>query len=56
VDYLVDYVARVKPVMDLDNLFREIEQDFERDFKAGSFPGWPVRFQNGLFYFSIKEN
>lgn len=40
--------------MDLDNLFREIEQDFERDFKAGSFPGWPVRFQNGLFYFSIK--
>lgn len=42
VDYLVDYVARVKPVMDLDNLFHEIEQDFEKDFVAGTFPGWPV--------------
>ncbi|XP_057365401.1 splicing factor 3A subunit 3-like [Daphnia carinata] len=41
VDYLVDYVARVKPVMDLDNLFREIEQDFEKDYTAGTFPGWP---------------
>lgn len=44
VDYLVDYVARVKPVMDLDNLFQEIEQDFEKDFVAGTFPGWPVSF------------
>ena len=44
VDYLVDYVARVKPVMDLDNLFHEIEKDFERDFIAGTFPGWPVSF------------
>ena len=43
VDYLTDYVARVKPVMDLDALFHEIEQDFERDFAAGTFPGWPVR-------------
>nr|CAG4650839.1 EOG090X03G1 [Simocephalus serrulatus] len=41
VDYLVDYVARVKPVMDLDNLFHQIEQDFEKDFSAGTFPGWP---------------
>nr|CAG4646913.1 EOG090X03G1 [Megafenestra aurita] len=41
VDYLVDYVSRVKPVMDLDNLFYQIEQDFEKDFTAGTFPGWP---------------
>ena len=43
VDYLTDYVARVKPVMDIDALFSEIEQDFERDFASGTFPGWPVR-------------
>ncbi len=50
VDYLVDYVARVKPVMDLDNLFQEIEQDFEKDFVAGTFPGWPVSFWMSIFY------
>jgi splicing factor 3A subunit 3 len=42
VDYLVEYVARVKPLMDIDNLFHQIEQDFEKDFAAGTFPGWPV--------------
>nr|CAG4646131.1 EOG090X03G1 [Macrothrix elegans] len=41
VDYLADYVARVKPVMDLDYLFHQIEQDFERDYSSGAFPGWP---------------
>lgn len=51
VDYLVDYVARVKPVMDLDNLFHEIEQDFEKDFVAGTFPGWPVSLFTTFFYF-----
>ena len=42
VDYLVEYAARAKPLMDIDNLFHHIEQDFERDFAAGTFPGWPV--------------
>lgn len=42
VDYLVDYVARVKPLMDIDSLFHLIEQDFEREFAAGTFQGWPV--------------
>nr|CAG4643094.1 EOG090X03G1 [Ilyocryptus agilis] len=41
VDYLVDYVARVKPIMDIEALFYEIEQNFEKDFNSGTFPGWP---------------
>nr|CAG4641560.1 EOG090X03G1 [Eurycercus lamellatus] len=41
VDYLVDYVSRVKPITDIDQLFQQIETDFERDFTAGTFPGWP---------------
>jgi len=42
VDYLVDYAARVKPLMDVDSLFHHIEQDFEKEFAAGTFQGWPV--------------
>nr|CAG4637682.1 EOG090X03G1 [Chydorus sphaericus] len=41
VDYLADYAARVQPVMDLDFLFHQIEADFEKDYSAGTFPGWP---------------
>jgi len=41
VDYLANYVTRVKPVMDVDSLFVQIEQDFEREFTSGSFQGWP---------------
>lgn len=42
VDYLVEYVARVQPLVDLDFLFNQIEADFEKEYAAGNFPGWPV--------------
>nr|CAG4647766.1 EOG090X03G1 [Moina brachiata] len=41
VGYLADYVTRVKPVMDQNILFRQIEEDFDQEYSAGSFPGWP---------------
>ena len=55
VDYLVVYVARVKPLMDIDSLFQQIEQDFERDFAAGTFPGWPVKLIYSFFVFRNYE-
>lgn len=51
VDYLADYAARVQPVMDLDFLFHQIEADFEKDYSAGTFPGWPVRKFTPYLYF-----
>ena len=49
VDYLANYVTRVKPVMDVDSLFVQIEQDFEREFTSGSFQGWPVNWWSVFF-------
>jgi len=48
VDYLVDYLTRVKPVMDIDELFNQIEKDFNQQFDAYQFPGWPETTGNTL--------
>lgn len=53
VDYLADYAARVQPVMDLDFLFHQIEADFEKDYSAGTFPGWPVRKSTHIVFHAI---
>lgn len=47
VDYLTEYAARVQPLIDLDLLFNQIGEDFEKEFQAGTFPGWPKEATGG---------
>lgn len=40
-DYLGDYVLRIRPLLDLDAELQQVRADFEVQWVAGTFPGWP---------------
>jgi len=40
-DYLTGYINRVHPLLDLTEEMESIEKDFEKQWEAGTFPGWP---------------
>ncbi|KAM4899408.1 splicing factor 3A subunit 3-like isoform 2-T2 [Sylvia borin] len=39
--YLQDYMDRVKPLLDQNELFGKIQTEFEKKWENGMFPGWP---------------
>jgi splicing factor 3A subunit 3 len=41
-EYLQDYTDRVKPLQDQNELFGKIQNEFEKKWENGTFPGWPV--------------
>uniref|UniRef100_A0A8C4PP02 Splicing factor 3a subunit 3 n=1 Tax=Equus asinus asinus TaxID=83772 RepID=A0A8C4PP02_EQUAS len=43
-EYLQDYTDRVKPLQDQNELFGKIQNEFEKKWENGTFPGWPVSF------------
>ena len=45
---LQDYTDRVKPLQDQNELFGKIQNEFEKKWENGTFPGWPVSFSGGL--------
>lgn len=63
-EYLQDYTDRVKPLQDQNELFGKIQNEFEKKWENGTFPGWPVSFSGGfgwrtfqgseLFYFNLE--
>ena len=38
--YLEDFIRRVKPLEDLDQLFAGFDEDFEKQWDVGQVPGW----------------
>lgn len=40
-NYLSDYITRIKPLLDLDQELSNVQKDFISQWEAGSFPGWP---------------
>ena len=52
-EYLYDYLARVKPLLDINNEIEVALKDFEKKWTDGTFPGWPVR---STFIFLIDFN
>lgn len=44
VDYLRDFVNRIKPLMDADSELHNAIDIMESQWEAGTFPGWPVSF------------
>ncbi|EPQ15356.1 Splicing factor 3A subunit 3 [Myotis brandtii] len=47
-EYLQDYTDRVKPLQDQNELFGKIQNDFEKKWENGTFPGWPKETSNAL--------
>lgn len=39
-DYLQDYTLRVKPLLDISQEMENVMNDFEKQWEAGTFPGW----------------
>uniref|UniRef100_A0A6M2CQ28 Putative splicing factor 3a subunit 3 ovary overexpressed n=1 Tax=Rhipicephalus microplus TaxID=6941 RepID=A0A6M2CQ28_RHIMP len=39
-DYLQDYALRVKPLLDINQEMENVMNDFEKQWEAGTFPGW----------------
>ena len=42
-DYLYNYLLRVKPLLNIDNEIGFAIKEFEKKWSDGSFPGWPVK-------------
>ncbi|KAI1294781.1 Splicing factor 3A subunit 3 [Halotydeus destructor] len=40
-DYLHDFCTKVKPLLNLEEVLENAVADMERQFNAGTFPGWP---------------
>ena len=43
-DYLYNYVARIKPLLDINSELAQCKAEFEKKWNDGSFQGWPVIF------------
>ena len=41
-DYLYNYLLRVKPLLNIDNEINLAIRDFEKKWSDGTFIGWPV--------------
>ena len=42
-DYLYDYLGRVKPLVDQSKFVLSVKEEFEDIWARGQFPGWRVR-------------
>jgi len=47
-DYFYDYVIRVKPLLDLSDEMESVRREFEAQWEAGTFPGWPKETSGAL--------
>lgn len=50
VDYLRGFVARIRPLMDLDIEMQMAVDNMESQWEAGMFPGWPVSYALKPFF------
>lgn len=49
IDYLVWFVQRIKPLMDLDKDLQEYVDQVLANWDSGTVPGWPV----SIFQYSV---
>lgn len=47
-DYLGDYIMRIRPLLDLDGEVENVAKEFRNQWMAGSFPGWPKEQESAL--------
>lgn len=47
-DYLYGFTTRIKPLLDINKNLDQVKADFEKQWNAGSFPGWPKETESAL--------
>ncbi|XP_070568018.1 splicing factor 3A subunit 3-like [Ptychodera flava] len=47
-DYLQDYSGKVKPLLDLTEEVDTVDKEFQKQWDAGTFPGWPKETTSAL--------
>lgn len=50
IDYLSDYLLRVRPLSDVDDEFRKAKIEFDVQWDHGTFPGWPKEKGSALVH------
>lgn len=48
ISYLHGFVNRVRPLLDLDAEMAQVEKNFEQQWQAGQFPGWPKEQESAM--------
>jgi len=47
-DYLLDFISRTKPLLNIDQELKETMEEFEVKYEAGTMPGWPKETGSAL--------
>ncbi|KAG8172909.1 hypothetical protein JTE90_015428, partial [Oedothorax gibbosus] len=47
-EYLENYISRVKPLLDLSDEMESLTAEFERQWEMGTFPGWSKETESAL--------
>uniref|UniRef100_A0A6M2DNM5 Putative splicing factor 3a subunit 3 n=1 Tax=Xenopsylla cheopis TaxID=163159 RepID=A0A6M2DNM5_XENCH len=47
-NYLHDYILRIKPLLDVDKELNTVFKEFNEQWESGSFPGWPKETGSAL--------
>lgn len=48
INYLSDFIMRVRPLLDIDAEMEQIKKDFEHQWQNGQFPGWPKEQESAM--------
>ena len=48
VEYLHGYLQRIKPLFDLNDEINLVYKNFEQQWNAGTFPGWPKQHESAM--------
>lgn len=52
-DYLHNYLLRIKPLFDVDQEMESVQKDFQQQWESGTFPGWQVSYRFQLLKICI---
>ncbi|BFZ25141.1 hypothetical protein BsWGS_28180 [Bradybaena similaris] len=47
-DYMAEYISRIKPLTDLPEEMEQVQAEFEKMWAEGTFPGWPKETSGAL--------
>jgi splicing factor 3A subunit 3 len=51
-EYLYDFLTRIKPLTDFDTILADVQKEFLPQWENGQFPGWPVsRCKRSLYLY-----
>uniref|UniRef100_A0A0K8TS98 Putative splicing factor 3a subunit 3 n=1 Tax=Tabanus bromius TaxID=304241 RepID=A0A0K8TS98_TABBR len=48
IDYLYNYITRIKPLLDIDTEVQKADKEFQKQWANGTFPGWPKETESVL--------